>query len=424
MLDETLRRRVAEIAAADSVGLDDAASERIVRRLAAEGPRVVRWARRTRFALMAAGPVLAVAAGAALLVRHSVGKGTREEATVTLPAEAAVVSACARRAVPVGAGFVAGSDGARLDLGMVATAVAEPNADVRVVEVAPCRTVIALGMGRVTVHAKDLGGGELRVRARDGEVTVHGTIFAVAQTNDSLMVEVAEGRVGVKDRTGVHWVGAAERLLVSAVGVAQGTLAPDRVRALRGAVGAPLVVGLETLEAVPPQSHPRGIAEAAPSQPSPGSAVRTRSSGVEAVELASAMETAQEAPAAPAARAAVPADLLGQAEQARHAGDYAGARDLYRRAAGGQGPTAEAAWVALARMELSLGHAALAREATKQRQEHFGQGTLSPESQWIDVRTYRQTGDLGRARALAEELVRRWPSSPQARAAAQWLSSG
>jgi hypothetical protein len=421
MLDETLRRRVAEIAAADSGCLDDAASERIVRRLAAEGPRVVRWARRTRFALMAAGPVLAVAAGAALLVRHSVGKGTREEATVTLPAEAAIVSACARRAVPVGAGFVAGSDGARLDLGMVATAVAEPNADVRVAEVAPCRTVIALGMGRVTVHAKDLGGGELRVRARDGEVTVHGTIFAVAQTNDSLVVEVAEGRVGVKDRTGEHWVGAAERLLVSAVGVAQGTLTPDRVRALRGAVGAPLVVGLETLVAVPPQeppqSHPRGIAEAAPSQP------RTRSSGVEAVELASAVETAQEAPAAPAARAAVPADLLGQAEQARHAGDYAGARDLYRRAAGGQGPTGEAAWVALARMELSLGHAALAREATKQRQEHFGQGTLSPESQWIDVRTYRQTGDLGRARALAEELVRRWPSSPQARAAAQWLST-
>jgi Tfp pilus assembly protein PilF len=89
----------------------------------------------------------------------------------------------------------------------------------------------------------------------------------------------------------------------------------------------------------------------------------------------------------------------------------------------GQGATAEAAWVALARMELTLGHAAQAREATKQRQKRFGQGTLSPESQWIDVRTYRQTGDLARARALAEELVRRYPTSPQARAASQWLSS-
>jgi Tfp pilus assembly protein PilF len=73
-------------------------------------------------------------------------------------------------------------------------------------------------------------------------------------------------------------------------------------------------------------------------------------------------------------------------------------------------------------MELSLGHPAAAREATKRRQERFGHGTLEPEALWIDVRTYRQTGDAQRARELAEQLVKRWPASPQARAAQQWLS--
>ena len=419
MLDETLRRRVVEIAAADPVRLDDAARERIVRRVVSEGPGIVRRARRARFALMAAGPTLAVAAAAAVLLRHPVDKGREGDA---VPARAVAASVCAGRVAPVGATFVAASDGvsSELDLGAVAIAVAEPGAEVRVADVAPCRTVIALDKGRVTVHAKDLGGGELTVHARDGEVTVHGTIFAVTQSTDSLVVEVAEGRVRVKDRAGDHWVSAGERLLVSAVGVAQGSLAPERAKALRGAVGALAVVGLETLEAVPEQAAVAGHAvhtatEGVASQRAPA---RAEAPTAEAVDLGSS----EKPEAKPVPRAAGSSDLLAKADEARHSGDYASARDLYRRAAVGQGPTAEAAWVALARMELSLGHAALAREATKQRQDHFGQGTLAPEALWIDVRTYRQGGDPARARTLSEELVRRWPSSPQARAAEQWLS--
>jgi Tfp pilus assembly protein PilF len=122
------------------------------------------------------------------------------------------------------------------------------------------------------------------------------------------------------------------------------------------------------------------------------------------------------------ASARAPVDLLAQAEAARQAARYEAARELYTRAASGQGVTAEAAWVALARMELALGNAAQARAATKQRQQRFGQGTLAPESLWIDVRAYRQSGELGLARELAAELVRRWPGSPQARAAQDWLS--
>ncbi len=139
------------------------------------------------------------------------------------------------------------------------------------------------------------------------------------------------------------------------------------------------------------------------------------------MELDESDESAQESAARPAT--APPTDPLTLAEAARRSGDFARARELYRRAADGKGVTAEAAWVALARMELSLGHAAAALDATRRRQERFGQGTLAPEALWIDVRTYRQTGDLARARELSTKLVERWPSSPQARAAQLWLSA-
>jgi Tfp pilus assembly protein PilF len=135
------------------------------------------------------------------------------------------------------------------------------------------------------------------------------------------------------------------------------------------------------------------------------------------------LEADEPAPAASPQAPNPPQDPLTLAEEARRAGDYAQARELYRRAGEGTGVTAEAALVALARMELSLGHAAAARDATKRRQERFGRGTLSPEALWIDVRSYRQSGDLSKARELANQLVEGWPSSPQARAAAQWLGA-
>ena len=49
--------------------------------------------------------------------------------------------------------------------------------------------------------------------------------------------------------------------------------------------------------------------------------------------------------------APVKVDPLVQAEEARRAGDFPRARQLYEQAGSGQGVTAETAWVALARME-------------------------------------------------------------------------
>lgn len=144
-----------------------------------------------------------------------------------------------------------------------------------------------------------------------------------------------------------------------------------------------------------------------------GTNERTASPVVPSVDLAEA----QDVPVSASAE-----NPLAEAERSRKAGQFARARDLYLGAAQGQGPSAEAAWVALARMELSLGHSSAALSATKERQARFGQGSLAPEALWIDVRAYRQIGDVARARALAVELGQRWPSSPQALAAQRWAS--
>jgi ferric-dicitrate binding protein FerR (iron transport regulator) len=420
MLDEHLRRRLAEVASEDPSALGAEATSRILRRVATEGPGLVRSGRRARRLVMASGPILAAAAVVALLV----GRHARSSAVAAgaLPV-ARSTSACAARPVPGSArrGFVSGPGGARLELGSVAVAAAAPGAVVRLREASACRTALELEAGTVTVHARDLGGGELRVHAPGGEVTVHGTIFAVSQSADSFTVEVAEGRVSVVDRLGTHIVSGGGRLLVSAVGVAEGALSEARAHAMRAAVDAPEIVGLDTLQPFAqddpavqgqqPAGQPRAVGAA------PGAAGPGAGPGAQAVDLGPGG-----GPAAEEVRGLSSSDPLAVAEEARRAGDFARAREFYRRAGDASGVTAEAACVALARMELALGHGGAAREATKRRQQRFGQGTLAPEALWIDVRTYRQTGDLARARELARELVRRWPTSPQARAARQWLS--
>jgi hypothetical protein len=437
MSDERFRRRIAEIAAADEGVLSDAARERILGRLMQEGPSLVRGAVWKRRALYAAGPVLAAAAAVVFISRADVTPRAAEPARGIAKSSAAKPGACASRPAPAAREFTAEATGASLNLGEVGLAVADRGASVRAERVDACNTIIGLASGRVTVHARDLGGGELSVRAPGGVVTVKGTIFSVDQRSDALVVEVAEGTVAVKGGSGEHLVHRGERLHLSDVGIAQGALDGAREKELRAALGVPAVVGFEALPAGEAQAP-----EAANVPSAPRAAVAARGRIAAAPEAAplrdlpeptTAPEVAPEAPPAlepapepqkPVAKAETAADWLTQAEQARKAGKFAEARTLYRRVAEqGAGATAEAAWVALARMELSLGHPAAARDATKRRQERFGHGTLEPEALWIDVRTYRQSGDVPRARSLAEELVRRWPKSPQARAAEQWLSS-
>ena len=425
MLDEAFRRRISDLAEADQGGLDDAARERIFAMLRTDGPALVQSGKRRRLLATASAVTLAAAAAVAILVvRHRMDDAPRA-GVAAQSGEAAL--ACASRPVAssASAGFVAAANGARLDLGAVAVASSSPAAAVHLEEATPCRTVIALDSGTVAVHAKDLGGGELRVRTTRGDVVVHGTIFAVTKDESSLEVEVVVGNVTVSDKDDSHSVTTGQRLLLSAVGAAQGSLAKERERVLRAALGVPEVIGLDAL----PSQSAKGTAAVLPPPAVPAPTVSLRGTS----SVARVDDSAKASPPVPTVEletndapppTAVPArDPLALAEQARRAGDYAKARELYRAAADGAGVTAEAAWVALARMELSLGHAAQARQATKRRQERFGRGTLGPEALWIDVRSYRQTGDVAKARELANQLVEGWPSSPQARAAQQWLQA-
>ncbi|HVW29326.1 MAG TPA: FecR domain-containing protein [Polyangiaceae bacterium] len=433
MLDEELRGRVHHLAELDEPSLDGAAQERILSVIREQGPGIVRGARRRRVAAALVAFAAAAAAVAALFaVRHG-----SEATSAKVEGTPGTAPLCASREVPASAkdGFITGSNGARLDLGAVALATSTPGTSVRLEEASSCRTVIALDSGTVAVHAKDLGGGELRVHTDRGDVVVHGTLFAVTRDASSLAVEVVVGNVSVTDSNDSHSVTTGQRLLLSAVGAAEGPLEAGRARALRAALGVPEASADEEANAppVPPRTEPALAPPAQPAAPTAGAgAPRVASSPIARAEEPAktalpvpevTLEAEEPTPAAPPKADKPPQDPLALAEEARRAGDYAQARELYRRAAEGTGVTAEAAWVALARMELALGHATAAREATKQRQERFGRGTLSPEALWIDVRSYRQSGDVSKARDLATQLVDQWPSSPQARAAAQWLGA-
>lgn len=423
-LDGDLGRRLRALAAQvdDDGELGDEARERILSAVRERGPGLVRRARRVDLAWRAGAPVVAAAAAALLLVGMSRDPDPVERPGPTTGKQAAAATspACAKSPEMSSSGFRSDGAALRLDLGSRALAVAPADAEVHLSELERCRTVIGLSRGPVTVHAKDLGGGELWVVAGDVQVRVVGTVFSVSRTDDGVFVEVAEGRVRVHRDRSDRVVEAGGRLMLSRVGVATGRLEAGRVAALRRAVGLPEVIGLDTLEPEPVLAPSARAAESEaparshldnrrgpPAKPDPSAAEEAPNDEprVEPVELHESV-----------------GELIKEAEDARRRGDHAGARSLYRRAGSRGGPTAEAAWLALARMELSLGNAAAAREAIDERQQRFGRGTLGPEALWIEVRIDRSLGDPARARRIAQKLVARWPSSPQAAAARRWLS--
>lgn len=409
MLDERFRRRVGELLRTETEELDESARERIVASVASQGPALVRRARLKRAAARYGLPGAAAAAAAiALVMVQSSGVESKDAGDpATRISEA---RDCAKRSSPQPAAFEAREGRLELHLGRTADAVATPGSVARLTEAAPCRTVITLDRGMVVVDAKDLGGGELIIAAGDSNVRVRGTLFGVARERDTLTVEVASGMVEVASARSVrsqggdsnrdqreHRVGAGQRLLVSSVGVATGRLAAGRAAELERVVREPKVIGLEALSPVEP----------------PTAAALPRSEpGADRATL-SLPTTLTDEPS--------PSELLARAETLRRAGDYAGARALYRQAGSTAGPTAEAAWLALARMELGLGDTVGARRATEERRRRFGRGTLGPEALWIDVRTHQQAGEAAKARQIAEELASRWPESPQAAAARRFL---
>ena len=422
-LDEHARARLRALADDGGQELDDAARSRIAQRVAAHGPRVLRRARRTRTALSLGGVALVVglaAVAAPWLGARAPGESARApargEAQRVLPdgtarpgssasgtqgaaaqvAAGPAARACEQREAPTADALVV--EGARrYALGALGSVVAAQGSALVLDGSDPCRVIVRLDEGRVAVHAADLGGGELRVVTPGGEVIVHGTVFAVEHRASGLTVDVDEGRVAVTRSDRHVMVDPGRRVRMTRAGeVVQEPLpAGDRAR-LRTALD------LDSRAAAP--SVP-----AAPAVAAAESGAQTR-------------EAAASANATPADRNAVlSADaLVAEADALWRKGDIASAREHYRGAGALGGATAEAAWLALARRELSAGRASAARAALASYHARFPRGKLAAEALGIEFRAALQQDDVRAARRIAQQLQRRHPDTPQAQAAARW----
>lgn len=461
------RHPLSELAEAERSPLDDAARARIKSTIRQQGPRVVARAHTVRKVRVVAQAVVPV-----LLVVGAIGWWSRTPAR-----------ACESFGAD-GATFAQKDGGPQVLELARARLVASPDAKIQIQFLDACRLSVQLEHGRVHVHARDLGGGELKIDAPGGAARVYGTIFAVEQRGDQFSVEVAEGLVEVspKQRAATRLSrGQAYRQGKVDV-VAPPELQPllevqrsDRWPLAQAAtqatapkeVNTDVVAGLDTppeagvepeaavaLEdqaAAPEVERPRPRRARAERRAAALAERRAKKAALAAEAEAQAEAEARAVPvndepdpegAAPARPLINPgpgpssrasgAGVRGAAEESaevlvergdacRRAGDPDCARAAYKKAGRLSGATAEAAWLALARMELSLGRGEAAREALQARKFNFGQGQLDVEASWLLVRAHAEAGDDESATMEARRLVSRWPNTPQATAANKWL---
>lgn len=381
-LDEHVRARLRALGDASDVDLDAGAQARIAARVAQDGPRTMRRARRQRAVAYGAGTLCAIGAVVWFAKppepQQVVGAAQRTPAVTTAMATAAPQPACSRRAAPVPSLSSAARDGSRIDLGAIGTIAVRADASAWLNAEDPCRIVLRLDRGRVDVHAADLAGGELRVATASGDVLVHGTQFSVEHAAGALTVEVDEGRVSVRRRDGtvIATLDAARRLRVAADGTASEEPLDGGARDAIRAAFAP--AGDEPPARAPAERAQRG---ASPST----------------------------------------AELVAQADALWLQGERDRARDRYRKAGAQSGPTAEAAWLALARRELSAGAPAAASAAIATYESRFPSGQLAAEAAGIAFRAALKQPDPELQRRRAELLQRRHRNTPQAAAAERWL---
>jgi ferric-dicitrate binding protein FerR (iron transport regulator) len=386
-LDDQSRARLRALAEAERADLGEAARSRIARRVVEEGPRVIRRARVQRNATFAACVATAVGlvAWLALDVRVPApvaSKPRTVEQTATAATTIAPRRGCEARGAIAPQWSADSGDAARIDLGAVGAIAVRAGATAWLDAADPCRIALRLEQGRVDVHAADLAGGELRVQTSGGDVLVHGTQFSVQHDADTLIVEVDEGRVAVQRRDGtpIAMVVSEQRLRFPRGGTAiHEALDPAARAAIRAALEQPAPP-----QETPAQGHVRRPSAAGPA---PSSAVR----------------------------------LVAEADALWRRGERDEARDRYRKAGALSGPTAEAAWLALARRELSAGAPAASIAAIDAYETRFPAGELASEAAGIAYRAALQQGDLRLARRRAEVLQKRHPHTPQAEAAGRWL---
>jgi hypothetical protein len=279
-----------------------------------------------------------------------------------------------------------------------------------------CHLLVTFTRGAAWIEARDMGGGDLRLTTKHGELHAEGPPpssdpasayatpirFAVTLRDAGLRVAVASGRVTLR-RSGALPVSLGPREGAQVVNGAtevgsasEAELGPLRLAFLQHAVprASHTPPSGPNLRAAPPATTTPPRAPTRPSLPSI-------------------------LPAEPPLEAPPPEqlpDLLLDAELAQQQGRREVARRLLGRVALGSGPVADTAALRLVRMDLDEGRLSEAASALSERQRRLT-GPLATEGAWLGVSLQKLLGNTLAARKQATELVRRWPTSPQATAA-------
>jgi hypothetical protein len=116
--------------------------------------------------------------------------------------------------------------------------------------------------------------------------------------------------------------------------------------------------------------------------------------------------------------------LLAQAESLWRKGDRDAARTKFRAVGEDPGAAGEAAWVRLARLELSQGSARGALSALEGRKTRRSKGVLGAEASWLEVQALQGVGRKAEALQAAQALLREYPNTPQANAAQRLVRPG
>jgi hypothetical protein len=385
LLDEGLRRRVAELYGhAAAVDLDAAAQARVLRAATAEAARLVRVRKLRR---VAGASVVLLAAAALLLALRP--RATRPE----LPKQASASVAACRLPEQSALAFEETADARkRLALGAFGVLWSDANASVRVESASACELSIALERGELAGDLHSLRPGRLVIHTAAGAVIVTGTRFSV-RADDGLEVLLASGVVDVVfSRTEPVRMRAGTRL--STAHSAKPGLSPLSAADLKR------LDGLLTAAAQPiPPSAPRPTAEAPGAAPARGAAGAKKPAVPEASSL----------------------QLLEAAEAARRAGHNDQARALYRAAGSRNDDNGEVALLRWVRLELAEHAAAAAQGVLDLHAQHFAHGRLGAEAGWLQLQVFQTRHETAQAQQAARRLIAAYGGTPQAEAAARLL---
>ncbi len=392
---EELRDRLQDLAEEGAPRLDDAARARILDRVELEGPALARRRRGGRVALLA----IPLAAAAALVLWV---------AAASEPSAPRAARVCESWSPAEGIA----RDG-RLALGQRGVATVEGDLSMRAPD--GCMTELELASGRVSVHARDLGQGALRVRAGEVTVEVRGTRFTVVRAGDHVEVHVDEGHVVVRapeEReihlyAGERWT-RGQRLAAGPLERSPVEPASDDEAASDEAVSDDEAASAEAVsdEVASDTDDETATDEATATRIDEPTSVAARGRARPARETSTHGETDD------------PRALLATAEARWRAGEHERARGLFRHVGAGRGSLAEAAWIRLARLELRGGDPERAVRAVRAQRRRFPRSRFGAEALWIEADAERRRGRARAMEAALEQLRRLYPDSPQARAAA------